>query len=167
MSGQQAVAKGAYLLPSCCLCQKQPQVATTTAFLQIDRNIFFGQIPGQVAQALPGLGVIRIQDEIPRPALLVKKICAQRDLTSQVVKQVAHVQWFADADVAAVVKLPGVKIPPLDEPLSQHQGWAREFGVWKEQVFALYHRITSVAHLGSVQQAIGRFASNPKHEYNT
>jgi hypothetical protein len=61
---------------------------------------------------------------------LVKKICAQSDLASQVIKQVAHVQGFVDANVAAVVELPGVKIPTLDESLSQHQGWPREFSVW-------------------------------------
>ena len=31
-------------------------------------------------------------------SLLVKKRCAQGDFTSQVIKQVAHVQWFVDAD---------------------------------------------------------------------
>ena len=41
-------------------------------------------------------------------AVLVKKICAEADLASQVVKQVAYVQGFVDADVAAVVKLVGV-----------------------------------------------------------
>ena len=33
-------------------------------------------------------------------------------------------QWFVHADVAAIVQLLGVKVPALDEPLGQHQGWA-------------------------------------------
>jgi hypothetical protein len=82
-----------------------------------------------VSQTLPSLGVISIEDEEAGLALLVKKICAQGDLTSQVIKQVAHVQLLVDADVAAVVKLAGVQIPTLDESLSQHQGWPGQFRV--------------------------------------
>jgi hypothetical protein len=126
MSGQQALAKGARLSPTYPLRQKQPQVSTPAASLQVGRNIFSCQRSGQVAQALPGLGVVRIEDEETCPAVLVKKICAQGDLTSQVVKQVAHVQGFVDADVATVVKLAGVKVPSLDKPLGQHQGWSGE-----------------------------------------
>jgi hypothetical protein len=106
-------------------------VTTAAALLQIGRNVFSCQRPGQVAQALPGLGVVSIEDEKPRSALLVKKICAQGDLTSQVIEQVAHVQWFVHADVAAIVKLTGVQVPPLDKPLGQYQGWTREFCVRK------------------------------------
>jgi hypothetical protein len=84
-----------------------------------------------MAQALPALGVICIEDNETGSALLVKKICAQGDLASQVIKQVAHVQGFVDADVAAVVKLAGVQVPTLDKPLGQHQGWPGEFCVWK------------------------------------
>jgi hypothetical protein len=54
------------------------------------------------------MGIVGIQDEKPCPALLIKKICAESDLTSQVIKQVAHGQGFVDADVAAVVKLAGM-----------------------------------------------------------
>jgi hypothetical protein len=68
-------------------------------------------------------------------ALLVKKICAQRDLTPQVGKQVTDVQLFVDADIAAIVKLVGVQVPPLDKPLGQHQGWLREFYVWNRRAF--------------------------------
>ena len=102
-----------------------------------------------------------IQDEKPCPAFLVKKISAESDLTSQVIKQVAHVQLLVDADIAAVIKLVSVKIPALDEPLGQHQGWPREFCVWKWQAFALDHRVTSITHLGNARQAIGRFALVP------
>jgi hypothetical protein len=106
-------------------------VATTAACLQVGGYVFFGQIPAQMAQTLPSLDVISIQDEETGSAFLVKKICAQGDLTSQVIEQVAHVQGFVDADVAAVIKLAGVQVPPLDKPLSQHQGWPREFGIWE------------------------------------
>jgi hypothetical protein len=58
----------------------------------------------------------------------------------QVIKQVAHVQLFVDADVAAVVKLTGVQVPALDKPLGQHQGWPGEFYVGNWQAFALDHR---------------------------
>ena len=84
---------------------------------------------GQVAQALPTLLVVRIQDEKPRFTLLVEQIGAQRDLTPQVVKQEAHVQGLTNADIAAIVKLVGVQIPALDKLPGQHQGWAREFRV--------------------------------------
>jgi hypothetical protein len=83
-------------------------VTTPAASLQIGRNVLFSQRPGQVAQTIPGLSVIRIQDEVASLTLLVKKICAQDNLTSQVIKQVAHVQWFVDTDVASVVQLVGV-----------------------------------------------------------
>ena len=82
-----------------------------------------------MTQPPPSLGIVSIKDEKPRLALLVKKICAECDLTPQVIKQVAHIQWFVDADVAAVVKLVGVQVPALDKPLGQHQGWAGEFRV--------------------------------------
>jgi hypothetical protein len=72
------------------------------------------------------------------------------------------VQLLVDADVAAIVKLAGVKIPALDKPLGQHQGWAGEFGVWEQEAFTLHHRVASIAHLGGARQAIGRFASNSK-----
>ena len=74
--GQQAVAKGAYLLPAHRLRQKQPQVATTAALLQVDRNILIRQLSGQMPQASQSLGVVSIEDSEPRLALLVKKICA-------------------------------------------------------------------------------------------
>jgi hypothetical protein len=93
---------------------------------------------------------------IPGLALLVKKICAKSDLTAQVVKQVAHVQLFVHADIAAVIKLAGVNIPALDKPLGQHQGWPGEFGIWKVQTFALDHRRASIARLGDARQAEAR-----------
>jgi hypothetical protein len=62
-------------------------------------------------------------------------VCTQGDLTPQVIKQVAHVQWFVDAGVAAVVELAGVQVPSLDETLGQHQRWTREFCVWNRQAF--------------------------------
>jgi hypothetical protein len=108
VGSQQAVAKGPGLSPGHRLRQKQPQVATAAALLQIGGDLLARQRSGQVAQALPSLGVIRIKDDESGSALLVKEICAERDLTFQVVKQVAHVQWFVDTDVAAVVKLVGV-----------------------------------------------------------
>jgi hypothetical protein len=125
------VAKSAHLSATYRLRQKQPQVTTAAAVLRIGRYSVSGQFFGQVAQSLPALRVVSIEDEETGSASLVKKICAEGDLTSQVIKQVAHVQWFVDADVAAVVKLPGVQVPTLDEPLGQHHGWAREFFVWK------------------------------------
>jgi hypothetical protein len=125
------VAKGAHLLPGYRLCQKQPQVATATAFLQIAGNILVGQRSGQVAQVLPGLGVIRVEDDETGSAVLVKKICAQGDLTPQMGKQVVHVEGFVDTDVASIIKLVGVQVPPLDESLDQDQRWAGELWVWK------------------------------------
>jgi hypothetical protein len=107
------------------------QVTTATAFLQIGRNVLFSQRAGQVARALPALLLVGIQDEKPCSTLLVEQIGAQRDLAPQVGKQVADVQLFVRTDVAAVVKLAGVEIPPLNKSLGQHQGWAGEFGVWK------------------------------------
>lgn len=50
----------------------------------------------------------------------------QRDLTPQVGEQVTHAEGLVHADVAAVVELPGVQIPPLDKPVDQRQGWTRE-----------------------------------------
>jgi hypothetical protein len=82
-----------------------------------------------VAQLLPALRVVSIQDEKPCPTFLVKKICAESALTSQVGKQVVHVQWFVDTDVASIIKLTGVQIPALDETLGQHQCRAGEFCV--------------------------------------
>jgi hypothetical protein len=106
-----------------------------------------------VPQALPALGIVGVQDEKASLALPVEQIGSQSDLTPQVSKQVAHVQWFVDADVAVVVKLMGVQISALDEPLGQHQGWTREFCVWNWQAFTLNHRVASIAHLGSGRQA--------------
>jgi hypothetical protein len=83
----------------------------------------------QTAQALPSLGVICNQDDEAGSAFLVKKICAQGDLTPQVIKQLTHVQWFVDADIASIIKLAGVQVPTLDESLGQHQGRSREFSV--------------------------------------
>jgi hypothetical protein len=54
----------------------------------------------------------------------------------------------------------------FDDPLGQHEGWTGEFGVWKEQAFALDHRVISIAHLGGARQAIDGFALNPEHVYN-
>ena len=51
------------------------------------------------------------------------------------IEQVAHVEGFMDADVAAVIQLVGVQIPTLDKPLGQHQGWPREFCIWNWQAF--------------------------------
>ena len=121
--------------------------------LRIGWNIFFSQLSGEVAQALPSLRVISIEDEETGSTFLVKKICAQGDLTPQVIKQVADVRWFVDADVAAVIKLAGVKVSTLDESLGQRQGWPRELWVWKHQAFALDHRVNSIAHPGSARQA--------------
>jgi len=76
VSGQQAVAKGAHVLPSDRLRQKQLQVTTAPTSLQIGRHILTSQHPGQLAQALPGLGVISIEDDETGSAFLVKKISA-------------------------------------------------------------------------------------------
>jgi DNA-binding NarL/FixJ family response regulator len=46
-------------------------------------------------------------------------------------KQVANVQKLVNADIAAVVKLAGVQIPPLNKLLCQHQSWSRKFTVGK------------------------------------
>jgi len=70
---------------------------TAAASFQIGRNVLASQYPGQVVQAFPTALIVGIQDEKPCSVLLVKKICAQGDLTSQVIKQVAHVQGFVDA----------------------------------------------------------------------
>ena len=72
-----------------------------------------------------------------------------------------------DADIAAVVKLARVKVPALDEPLGQHRGWPREFGVWEKESLALDRCVASIARLGGARQTIVRFASNPEYEYNT
>jgi hypothetical protein len=114
--------------------------------------------------AIPPRLIICIEDEKPGLAFLVKKICAESDLTSQVIKQVAHVQWFVDTDVAAVIKLVGVQVPTLDEPLGQHQGRTREFGVWKWQAFGGCHCRTSIAHLGNARQAKGICFGKSRHE---
>jgi hypothetical protein len=66
-----------------------------------------------------------------------------------------RVQLFVETDVAGVVQLAGVKVPAPDKSLSQHQGQAIGFWVWKEQTLPLYHRIASIAHLGGARQAIG------------
>jgi hypothetical protein len=81
-------------------------------------------------------------------------------------EQIAYVQLFVHTDVAAVVKLAGVKIPALDEPLSQHQSRTGALCIWKWQALAFHHCGTSIAHLGSARQAIGRFALSSKCEYN-
>ena len=116
-------------------------------------DVLVRQRAGQMAPALPSLCVVRIEEGETSSAFLVKKICAQGDLTSQVIKQVAHVQWFVDAVVAAVVKLVGVQIPTLDEWLGQHQGRSREFSVRNWQAFTLYHRVISITRWSSAQQA--------------
>ena len=67
------MAKGAYLLPGDSLRQEQSQVAAPVAFLQVAGNILVSQHPGQVAQALPSQGVVRIQDEKPCSAFLVSE----------------------------------------------------------------------------------------------
>jgi hypothetical protein len=127
MSGQQSPAKSPRLLPGHSLCQKQPQVPTSSACFQIGGNVLVGQRSGQVAQALPTLLVVSIQNEKPCLTLLVEQIGSQSNLTPQAVKQEAHVQGLTHADIAAIVKLVGVQIPALDKLLGQHQGWAREF----------------------------------------
>jgi hypothetical protein len=106
--------------------------------------------------AIPPRLIICIEDEKPGLAFLVKKICAQGDLTSQVIKQVAHVQWFVDTDVTAVVKLVGMQVPALDKPQGQHQGWSGEFGVWNWRAFRGGHCRISIARWGSVRQAFRR-----------
>jgi hypothetical protein len=72
----ESAAKGEHLSPGDRLCKQQSQVATAAASLQIGGHVFPGQRAGQMAQALPGLGVVRIQDDEAGLALLVKKICA-------------------------------------------------------------------------------------------
>jgi hypothetical protein len=129
VSSQQPIAKSAHLSPVHRFCQKQPQVTAAAATLQIGGNLLASQRAGQVAQALPGLGVVRIEDGETGSAFLVKKICAESDLTPQVGKQVAHVQWFVHTNIASIIKLAGVQVPPLDESLGQHQRWTREFCV--------------------------------------
>jgi hypothetical protein len=96
------------------------------------------------------LGVVSIKDKEAGSVVLVKKICAQGNLTSQVIKQVTHVQWFVDADVAAVVKLSGVQVSPLDKSLGQRQGWTSEFCVWKRRAFRQGHCAISVADSSSM-----------------
>jgi len=113
-----------------------------------------------------GEHIVRIEDEKPGLALLVKKICAESDLTPEVGKQVAHVQLLVDADIGAIVQLLGVQIPALDKPLGQHQGWPGEFYVWNWQTLALDHRVASIARRSSARQAFRSFASNSKHGYN-
>ena len=66
----------------------------------------------------------------------------------QVIKQVAQVQQFVDADIAAVIKLVGVQVSTLDKPLGQHQGWARKFGFWNWQAFRRNHCRISIAYVG-------------------
>jgi hypothetical protein len=95
-------------------------VSTPAALLQVGGNTFPRQLSGQVTQPLPTLLIIRIQDEEASLAVLVKKICAESDLTPEVGKQVAYVQLLVDADVAPVVKLVGVEIPLLNKSLGQH-----------------------------------------------
>jgi hypothetical protein len=75
-------------------------------------------------------------------------------------------RWLTDADVAAVIKLVGVQVPPLDKTLGQHQGWSREFSVWNWQTFRRCHCRISIARWSSARQANRRFVSNPKCEYN-
>ena len=48
------------------------------------------QPSGQVSQALPALRIVCIQDQKPRPALLVEEIGAQGDLTPQVASGMVH-----------------------------------------------------------------------------
>ena len=60
--GQQSLAKRPRLSPGNGLCQKQPKVTAASAFLQIDGHVLLGQFSGQVAQALPALCVISVQD---------------------------------------------------------------------------------------------------------
>ena len=93
--------------------------------------------------------------------MLIEQIGAQSDLTPQVGKQVARVQLFVDTDVAAVVKLLGVKVPALDESLGQHQGWAREFCVWNQQTFRRDPRRTSIARSGGARQDAGGLGGSP------
>ena len=172
MSGQQAVAKGASLSPVHRLRQKQPQATAAAASLQIGAHVLVSQPAGQVARALPRLGVVGVEDEEMGLALFIQQICAQRDLAPQVGKQVVHVEGFVNADVAAVIKLVGVQVPALDEPLGQHQGWSREFCVWNQQAFRGCHCRISIARWSSVRQAGaqrwegGRFAFNSKYKYN-
>jgi nucleotidyltransferase/DNA polymerase involved in DNA repair len=61
---------------------------------------------------------------------------------------------------------PRARARAFDDPLGQHEGWTGEFGVWKEQAFALDHRVISIAHLGGARQAMDGFALNPQHVYN-
>jgi hypothetical protein len=91
-------------------------VTTPAAFLQIAGGILVSQHPGQVAQALPGLGAISIEDDETGSAFLVKRICAQRDLTPQMGKQVAYVQRFVDAVNTILGSPPRTKTPLLVGP---------------------------------------------------
>jgi hypothetical protein len=47
MEAQQAPAKRPRVSPGDRLCQKQPQMTAAAALLQIGRNVFVGQLPGQ------------------------------------------------------------------------------------------------------------------------
>ena len=67
----------------------------------------------------------------PCPDVLVKKTSSQGDLRSQMVKQVANRQGLMDTDVAAVIELAGVQVPPLDKPLGEHESRLGKLGVWK------------------------------------
>jgi hypothetical protein len=88
VSSQQSLAKGARLSSSNRLGQKQPQVVTAAASLQIGQNVLTSQRAGQVTQALPALGGVCIQDDEPGLALLIEQqVGAQRDLPPQVVNR--------------------------------------------------------------------------------
>jgi hypothetical protein len=58
-----------------------------------------------VAHVLSTPLTVSSKDDETGPAFLVKKICAESDLASEVSKQVTDVQMLVNADVAAIIKL--------------------------------------------------------------
>jgi hypothetical protein len=60
VGSQQAVAKGPGLSPGNSLGQKQPEMATAAAFLQIGGDLLARQGSGQMTQLLPALRVVRV-----------------------------------------------------------------------------------------------------------
>jgi len=98
--GQQPQTKGPSLASGRSLSQKQPQMVTAAASLQICESILASQHLGQVTQAFLALWIVCVEDQKPHLALLVEQIGAQSDLTPQVTQQETYVQELADADIA-------------------------------------------------------------------
>ena len=117
---QEALAKRAGVSPADGLCQKQPEMTSASAPLQVGRNVLLGKRTGQTTQALPLTGVIRVQDDEPSATLLVEQVGAKRHLAPQVGSQMTRVQGLVHTGVAAIGELSRVQIPALDELLRKH-----------------------------------------------